>query len=73
MRFSRDIGNSVMFFQHPDLMRSLGVHNAVLTLLKNTFGTVDVSLSRRNRSRTSLTSLVKKDDVNVLFSVLCLL
>ena len=32
----RDLADNKVFFQHPDLMRALGVHETVMTLMVNT-------------------------------------
>ena len=34
--FRRDLADNKVFFQHPDLMRALGIHETVMSLMVNT-------------------------------------
>ena len=36
LALSRDLADNKVFFQHPDLMRSLGIHETVMQLMINT-------------------------------------
>ena len=54
---SRDLADNKVFFQHPDLMRSLGIHETVMTLMVNTLNkaqqhppAVDTDTTQRRRS-----------------------
>jgi hypothetical protein len=46
----KKVSLSALFFQHPDLMRSLGVHKAVIRILRNILGASSGSLFGRRGS-----------------------
>ena len=74
----RDLADNKVFFQHPDLMRSLGIHETVMQLMVNTLNKAQQHppaaesdpATRRRSSVASNTAPAIKDEPTV--SLLCL-
>lgn len=43
----RDIINNKVFYQHPDLMRTLGMHETVMEVMVNVLGVGESKVSQR--------------------------
>ena len=66
----RDLADNKVFFQHPDLMRALGIHETVMSLMVNTLSkaaqqtdavVVDPSQKRRSSVISNQPDLVESD------------
>ncbi len=59
MHLSSDIMNNRVFYQHPDLMRSLCVHETVMAIMVN-------RLNKSKQEQTSMSSMNSMDNITQL-------
>ncbi len=67
----RDLADNKVFFQHPDLMRALGIHETVMQLMVNTLNKAQqqtaavADIQKRRSSVTSTDAPTEPEGVKV--------